>query len=85
MLKVAELVIAAAHQRRESRGSHSRLDYPDLDETLTGRHYTYQPVFEGISKEAVPQGVRHKSRHFAGSAESGLYLPQKLEEVAFNG
>ena len=37
MLKVAELVIAAALQRRESRGSHSRLDYPVLNEQLTGR------------------------------------------------
>jgi L-aspartate oxidase len=39
MLKVAELVIAAALQRRESRGSHWRRDYNTLDETLAGRHY----------------------------------------------
>jgi L-aspartate oxidase len=42
MLKVAELVIAAALQRRESRGSHWRRDYDFLDETLTGRHYVLQ-------------------------------------------
>ncbi|HXZ04307.1 MAG TPA: FAD-binding protein, partial [Ktedonobacteraceae bacterium] len=84
MLKVAQLVVAAALQRGESRGSHSRLDYPALDETLTGRHYVFQPLFEGISKEAMPQGARHKNGHFAGNAEPGLYLAQELEEVTFN-
>ena len=44
MLKVAELVIAAALQRRESRGSHWRRDHDYLDETLTGYHYVLQPA-----------------------------------------
>ena len=44
MLKVAELVIAAALQRRESRGSHSRLDHPTPNEMLTGCNYAFQPV-----------------------------------------
>jgi succinate dehydrogenase/fumarate reductase flavoprotein subunit len=39
MLLVAELVITAALQRRESRGSHWRRDYDALDETLTAYHY----------------------------------------------
>jgi L-aspartate oxidase len=47
MLKVAELVIAAALQRRESRGSHWRLDHPTLDHTLTGHHYAFQPMLIG--------------------------------------
>jgi succinate dehydrogenase/fumarate reductase flavoprotein subunit len=47
MLLVAQLVIAAALQRRESRGSHWRLDYERLDETLTGLHYAFV-------REAVP-------------------------------
>ena len=41
MLLVAQLVIAAALQRCESRGSHWRRDYEWLDETLTGCHYAF--------------------------------------------
>ena len=41
MVQVAELVIAAALQRCESRGSHWRRDYEQLDESLTGCHYVY--------------------------------------------
>ena len=44
MFKVAELVIAAALQRRESRGSHWRSDYDFLDPSLAGCHYVLQPV-----------------------------------------
>ncbi len=41
MLLMAELVIVAALQRRESRGSHWRSDFERLDERLTGVHYVY--------------------------------------------
>ena len=41
MLLMAELVIIAATQRRESRGSHWRRDYETLDASLTGRHFAY--------------------------------------------
>ncbi len=50
MLKVAELVIAAALQRRESRGSHWRLDHPAPDDTLTGHHYAFQPAAPGTDR-----------------------------------
>jgi len=44
MLQIAELVIAAALERRESRGSHWRLDYQFLDENLARRHFAFQPL-----------------------------------------
>jgi L-aspartate oxidase len=67
MLKVAELVIAAALQRRESRGSHWRLDFPVADEMLTGRHYAFQPVLAGISQGVAPQGTT-----FQGKAQEAM-------------
>lgn len=42
MLLVAELVIAAALERCESRGSHHRLDYHACDENLAGLHFAFQ-------------------------------------------
>ncbi len=48
MLQVAELIIAAALQRHESRGSHWRLDYPQLDESLSSSHYV-------LSHAALPE------------------------------
>jgi L-aspartate oxidase len=42
MLQVAELVIAAALERRESRGSHWRSDHQGTDDLLAGRHYAFQ-------------------------------------------
>jgi L-aspartate oxidase len=42
MLQVAELVIAAALQRCESRGSHWRLDYQFPVEGLAAHHYAFQ-------------------------------------------
>lgn len=38
MLLLAQLIITAARQRRESRGSHYRNDYPNTDPALAGRH-----------------------------------------------
>ncbi len=43
MFKVAELVIAAALQRRERRGSHWRLDF-GASAALAGCHFVFQPV-----------------------------------------
>lgn len=50
MLQVAELVIAAALQRRESRGSHWRSDYETTDEVLAGRHYVFQPIYAAANE-----------------------------------
>ncbi len=41
MLTVAEVIVQAALERRESRGVHLRVDYPDLDESWR-RHLTYE-------------------------------------------
>ncbi|MDQ2885663.1 MAG: L-aspartate oxidase [Chloroflexota bacterium] len=42
MLLAAELVVVAALQRRESRGSHWRLDYPEAEHSLAGCHYAFR-------------------------------------------
>jgi L-aspartate oxidase len=52
MLQVAELVIAAALQRRESRGSHWRSDCETLDAALAGRHYAFMRQ-TSIDKQAT--------------------------------
>lgn len=53
MFKSAELVIAAALQRRESRGSHWRGDYPERNEQLTHTHYVFRsaPVQVALPRE----------------------------------
>ena len=56
MLQVAGLVIEAALQRRESRGSHWRSDYQALDEALASRRYVFQRSSAG-NGAAVPEKV----------------------------
>jgi L-aspartate oxidase len=89
MLKVAELVITAALQRRESRGSHSRLDYPVLNEMLTGRHYVFQPVLEGISHGAgsqVLQSSQDSCQHYGVRNDGpGTYIVEEPEEIIYHG
>ncbi len=80
MLKVAELVIAAALQRRESRGSHSRLDYPVLNEQLTAHHYAFQPVLE----RGLLEPTERVSKHVTGNVGHDVYIEDR-EEVIFNG
>jgi L-aspartate oxidase len=53
MFLSAELVIAAALHRRESRGSHWRGDYQMLDEQLNGTHYVFRPV--PVNNGALPR------------------------------
>ena len=97
MLKVAELVIAAALQRRESRGSHSRLDYPGLNEQLTGVHYAFQPVLEeslqgttsqgAIFQGDMPKGGRKGAPllYYEGNSGPTMDMMEEREEVKFNG
>ncbi len=56
MLQVAGLVIEAALQRRESRGSHWRSDYQALDEALASRRYVFQRS-SARNGAAVPEKV----------------------------
>src|SRR6266568_3793046 len=83
MLKVAELVIAAAIQRRESRGSHWRLDYPVPNEILTGRHYAFRPM---NTSDQVRVGVEWMSGEDACVAPAGgtSARPGEVEEVTTN-
>jgi L-aspartate oxidase len=60
MLKVAELVIAAALQRRESRGSHWRSDYPHSDEQLAGTHYVFRPA---LTRPVRPRELQEVTPH----------------------
>ena len=89
MLKVAELVIAASLQRRESRGSHSRLDYPVLNEMLTGRHYAFQPLLEGNLHGARSQFLESSQDtplQYNGRNDSpGKYTVEEREEMIYHG
>jgi L-aspartate oxidase len=57
MFKAAELVIAAALRRHESRGSHWRGDYPQLDEQLARTHYVLRPVPVHVEEAQLLQEV----------------------------
>jgi L-aspartate oxidase len=61
MLQVAELVIVAALERRESRGSHWRTDYQNADAQLAGYHYAFQrlPIDPFGLLEEVEEVVQH--------------------------
>src|SRR5579884_2094980 len=57
MLLVAELVIAAALERRESRGSHWRLDYPARVPERDKQHYVFQRSSLDIHRYEYTQKV----------------------------
>ncbi len=55
MLQVAELVVAASLERRESRGSHWRQDYQSPNERLAKHHYAFQRVRSDSAESALAQ------------------------------
>jgi L-aspartate oxidase len=54
MLSVAQLIVAAARSRDESRGGHYRTDYPERDSSRDGRH-TLLAAQEGANAPRAPQ------------------------------
>jgi L-aspartate oxidase len=48
VLRVARAIVALAQARHESRGAHTRADYPDTDNALAGRF-----VFTGVDASAL--------------------------------
>lgn len=59
MLQAAQLVIIAALQRRESRGSHWRSDYTQLDERLNATHYVFERGVDGSMQAPSYREVAH--------------------------
>jgi L-aspartate oxidase len=59
MLQVAKLVIEAALQRRESRGSHWRSDYETPDEALASRYYIFQRSSVAVRNSVQERVVSH--------------------------
>jgi succinate dehydrogenase / fumarate reductase flavoprotein subunit len=53
LLEVAEATAIAAEGRKESRGAHSRYDYPDRDDENWLAHSIYTPGEKKLSKRAV--------------------------------
>jgi L-aspartate oxidase len=84
MLKIAELVIAAASQRRESRGSHWRHDYPAPNELLAGRHYAFQPILTGLTQGEGGRKGTHPLLYYIESGDPNTDGVGELEEVIFN-
>ena len=53
LLEVAEATAVAALERKESRGAHSRYDYPDRDDENWLAHSLYNPENKQLTKRAV--------------------------------
>ena len=53
LMEVAEATAIAALERRESRGAHSREDYPDRDDENWLKHSIYHPAEKTLSKRDV--------------------------------
>ncbi|REC95855.1 succinate dehydrogenase flavoprotein subunit [Kushneria indalinina] len=53
LMEVAEATAIAALERRESRGAHSREDYPDRDDENWLKHSVYHPTDKTLTKRDV--------------------------------
>lgn len=53
LLEVAEATAIAALERKESRGAHSRYDYPDRDDVNWLKHSLFHPGDKTVSKREV--------------------------------
>jgi succinate dehydrogenase / fumarate reductase flavoprotein subunit len=55
MLTVSEAVTRSAMARKESRGAHSRIDFPKLDEQVWGKqHNLITRDGEGMKLQQIP-------------------------------
>ena len=61
MLTVARLMIEAALQRKETRGGHVRMDFPDTDEALC-RHLTFRRKCEPSHRFPLPHQSKWPAR-----------------------
>jgi len=59
MLTVAQLIVAAAAARTESRGGHFRTDYPDRDPQRDGRHTLLAPAEPGAMRTSAEEVRSH--------------------------
>jgi succinate dehydrogenase/fumarate reductase flavoprotein subunit len=78
MLTVAGLVIEAALQRCESRGSHWRSDFPETDEALAGYHYVLQT--SRMQSDEVASDGQIEDRGVLASATPGA----PIKEMAYH-
>ena len=53
LLEVAEATAIAALERKESRGAHSRYDYPDRDDVNWLKHSLFHPGDKRVTKREV--------------------------------